>query len=182
MRRLCGLALCFLTLTPSIATAGGFLSPYIGVNFGADTTKKSTLYGGALGFLGKNGGVEFDVAYTPKFFGDDTLDLDGKLATVMGNVLIGGRHKGFSPYLAFGAGLIRTNISVFSDVFDGEAAKNNLGGNVGGGFFVGSKSVTVRADVRYFRAFSYESGLSDFDITADKLSFWRGSVGLGLMW
>ena len=182
--RIAALVLTLAVLIPATARADGFLSPYIGVNFGGDTTTKSTTVGGALGFIGTNAGVEVDLGYTPEFYGDDTLDVDGKVVTLMGNVLLGGRHKGFSPYVAFGAGLIRTNISAVTvgDVFDTEAVKNSIGGNLGGGFFAGSRHVTVRGDVRYFRAFSYESGLSDLDITSDKLSFWRGTVGLGLIW
>jgi hypothetical protein len=167
--------------SPAAASAGGFLSPYIGVNFGGDTLKKSTVYGGALGVLGEKAGFEVDFGYTPEFFGDDTLDVDGKLVTVMGNVLMGGKRAGFSPYFAFGGGLIRTNITVLGDVTDLEAAKNSFGGNLGGGFFAGGKSVTMRADVRYFRAFNFDDGLG-LNVIKDTLGFWRGTVGVGLMW
>lgn len=163
------------------ARADGFLSPYIGVNFGGDTTESSTTFGGALGFIGDKAGFEVDFGYTPDFFASDTLDVDGKLVTVMGNVLVGGRRGGFSPYFAFGGGLIRTDISVFDDVVDLEAAKNSFGGNVGAGFFAGGKNITVRGDVRYFRAFDFDDGL-DLDVVEDTLGFWRATVGVGLMW
>jgi Outer membrane protein beta-barrel domain len=170
---------------PAVASADGFLSPYIGVNFGGDTTENTTVYGGALGFVGQKAGFEIDFGYTPEFFADETLGVDGKLVTVMGNVILGGRRGGFSPYFAFGGGLIRTNISVVDDVLDLEAAKNSFGGNVGAGFFAGGRSLTLRADVRYFRAFDFDDGF-DFDldlgIIDDTLGFWRGTVGVGLMW
>jgi len=166
---------------PAAAGADGFLSPYIGVNFGGDTVKKSTVYGGAIGFFGQKSGFEVDFGYTPEFFGDDTLDVDGKLVTLTGNVLLGGRRPGFSPYIALGGGLIRTNITVLSDVADLEAAKNSFGGDIGGGFFAGGKSVTMRADVRYFRAFNFDDGLG-LDVIKDTLGFWRGTIGVGLMW
>ena len=175
------LAAAAVLSAPAAASADGFLSPYIGVNFGGDTIKKSTVYGGAIGFVGEKAGFEFDFGYTPEFFGADTLDVDGKLVTVMGNVLFGGKRAGFSPYFAGGGGLIRTDISVFDDVVDLESAKNSFGGNIGGGFFAGSERVTVRADVRYFRAFDFDDGL-DLDVIENTLGFWRGTVGVGLMW
>ncbi len=179
------LAAAAVLAVPAVAGADGFLSPYIGVNFGGDTTKKTTVYGGALGFVGQKAGFEIDFGYTPEFFGDETLGVDGKLVTVMGNVILGGKRGGFSPYVAFGGGLIRTNISVLDDVLDLEAAKNSIGGNFGGGFFAGGKTVTLRADVRYFRAFNFDDGLDldlDLGIIEDTLGFWRGTVGVGLMW
>lgn len=172
---------------PSMASADGFLSPFIGVNFGGDTTKKTTVYGGSLGFNGAKAGFEIDFGYTPEFFGDEAFGVDGKLVTVMGNMLLGGNRGGFSPYFVFGGGLIRTNISVLDDVLDVDAAKNSFGGNVGAGFFAGGKSFKVRTDVRYFRAFDFEGGL-DLDLDLDlpfvegTLGFWRGTVGVALMW
>lgn len=163
------------------AQADGFLSPYIGVNLGGDTTENSTTFGGALGFIGDKAGFEIDFGYTPEFFGSDTLDVDGKLVTVMANVLVGGRRGGFSPYFAFGGGLIRTDISVFDDVIDLDAAKNSFGGNIGAGFFAGGRNLTIRGDVRYFRAFDFDDGL-DLDVVEDTLGFWRATVGVGLMW
>ena len=166
---------------PQSARADGFLSPHVGVNFGGDTIDSSVNYGAAIGGMGSGAGFELDVNYTPEFFASDTLDVDGKLVTVMGNFLIGGRRGGFSPYFALGAGLIRTDITVFDDVIDLEAAKNSFGGNVGAGFFAGGGSLTLRADVRYYRAFDFDDGL-DLDVIEDTLGFWRGTVGIGLMW
>jgi Outer membrane protein beta-barrel domain len=179
------LAAAAVLTVPTAASADGFLSPYIGVNFGGDTTKKTTVYGGALGFMGQKAGFELDFGYTPEFFADEDFGVDGKLVTAMGNIILGGRRGGFSPYFVFGGGLIRTNISVVDDVLDVEAAKNSFGGNVGAGFFAGGSSFTLRADIRYFRAFDFDDGL-DFDldlgIIDDTLGFWRGTVGVGLMW
>lgn len=183
MRRLTALMLAgaAMLVLPRPVHADGFLSPHVGVNFGGDTIDNSVNYGAALGFMGGGAGFEIDANYTPEFFASDTLDVDGKLVTVMGNVLIGGRRGGFSPYFAFGAGLIRTSITVFDDVVDLEAAKNSFGGNLGAGFFAGGGSVSLRADVRYYRAFDFDDGL-DLDVIEDTLGFWRGTVGIGLMW
>jgi hypothetical protein len=174
-----------LLSAPAAAHADGFLSPFIGVNFGGNTSDKSTVYGGALGFMGQKSGFEIDFGYTSEFFSDDSFDVDGKLVTFMGNVILGGRRGGFSPYFAFGGGLIRTNINVIDEALDVEASKNNWGGNVGGGFFAGGRSLTLRADVRYFKAFDFDGGLDferDLGILDDTLGFWRGTVGVGLMW
>ena len=174
-----------LLAAPAVATADGFLSPFIGVNFGGNTSDKSTVCGGALGFMGQKSGFEIDFGYTSEFFGDDTFDVNGKVVTLMGNVILGGKRGGFSPYVAFGGGLIRTKIDAIDDVLDVEASKNNFGGDVGVGFFAGGKSLTLRADVRYFRAFNFDDGI-DFDldlgIIDDTLGFWRGTLGVGLMW
>ena len=179
------LAAATVLATPAVARADGFLSPFIGANFGGNTTEKTRVYGGAIGF-GGNKSFEIDFGYTPEFFADETLGVDGKLVTVMGNVMLGGGNRSsFSPYFVFGGGLIRTNISVLDDVLDVESAKNSLGGDVGIGFFAGGKSVKVRADVRYFRAFNFDDGIDlDFDlgIIDDTLGFWRGTVGVGFMW
>jgi aromatic-L-amino-acid decarboxylase len=135
MRRLLALVLIGggMLALPAQAWADGFISPYFGVNFSGDTTKNSTVFGGSLGFLGKSAGFEVDFGYTPDFFGDDTLDVDGKTATLMANVLVGGRHHTVSPYIALGAGLIRTDITGPSDVLDLHATENNWGGNIGAG-------------------------------------------------
>jgi hypothetical protein len=101
----------------------------------------------------------------------------------MGNVLVGGRRGGFSPYFAFGGGLIRTDITVDDDLVDLDAANNHFGGNIGAGFFAGGRNFTIRGDVRYFRAFDFDDGLElDLGFLEDTLGFWRGTVGVGLMW
>ena len=187
MKRMMALVLAAAAVlaVPAVASADGFLSPFIGVNFGGNTSDKSTVYGGALGFRGQKAGFEVDFGYTSEFFGDETFDVNGKVVTLMGNVILGGKRGGFSPYVVFGGGLIRTKIDAIDDVLDVEASKNNFGGDVGGGFFAGGSSLTLRADIRYFRAFNFDDGL-DFDldlgIIDDTLGFWRGTVGIGLMW
>ena len=184
MRRLAAGVMVFgaLMAAPSVARADGFIAPFVGVNFGGDTTKNSTPFGGSIGFLGHSAGIEADFGYTPSFFGDTpTIHVnDGKVATIMGNLLIGGRHHGASPYIALGAGLIRTNLTGLKDAIDISETKNNWGGNIGGGLFIGSGPVTFRGDIRYFKSFDTTG---DFpEITGDKLGFWRATVGVGFMW
>ena len=166
---------------PAPAWADGFIAPYFGVNFSGDTTKNSLNFGGSLGFLGKSAGFEVDFGYTPDFFGNDPLQVDGKATTLMSNVLVGGRRHGASPYIVIGVGLIRTDVSGVADILDIHATKNNWGGDIGGGMFVGSGKVTFRGDVRYFKSFESFGHITEI-ITGDKLGFWRATAGIGLMW
>ena len=108
------------------------------------------------------------------------------MTTLMANVILGigiGETTGgtVSPYIALGAGLIRTDISGPSDVLDLHATENNWGGNIGGGVMASAAGrSTFRGDVRYFKSFE-TSG--DFpQITGDKLGFWRATAGIGIMW
>ena len=172
-----------LLALPSPARADGFLSPQVAVNFGGDAAKESVGYGGALGFMGSNAGFEIDFNYTPEFFGDDSQDVDGKLMTLMGNVIIGGRRGGFSPYFAFGAGLMRASLEAVNANAVIDVNNNSWGGNVGGGFFAGGGGVAIRGDVRYYRSFNFDEGFDlDLDIVDDTLGFWRGTVGVAFMW
>jgi hypothetical protein len=179
------LAAAAVLAVPAVARRGRLSSRRSSGELGGNTTRKSTVYGGPSGSWAREAGFEIDFGYTSEFFGDEEFNVDGKVVTLMGNVILGGRRGGFSPYATFGGGLIRTKIDVIDDVLDAEASKNNFGGNFGGGFFAGGKSLTLRADVRYFRAFNFEDGL-DFDldlgIIDDTLGFWRATVGVGLMW
>jgi hypothetical protein len=103
--------------------------------------------------------------------------------TFMGNILIGGRRGGFSPYFAFGGGLIRTSLNVLDQNVVLDVNNNSWGGNVGAGFFAGGGAVSLRADVRYYRAFNFDEGFDlDLDIVDDTLGFWRGTFGVGFMW
>jgi hypothetical protein len=163
-----------MRIYPTQARADGDVAPFFGGNVGGETRKNSTTFGGSLGFLGKTAGFEVDFGYTPDFFGNDSLDVDGKTATVMGNVLIGGRHHGASPYIALGAGLIRKNLDDPTHVFN--QRKNNWGGGVGGKSYR-QRKVTFRGDVHY----SSPSIHDDFAIPV-KLGFWRATVSIGLMW
>lgn len=179
-----GLFVLFLTAAglalPASARADGFVSPHIGFNFGGDTTKDSLNMGVALGSIGGAAGFEFDFGYSPEFYGDEAGVDEGRVVTVMGNLLIGGRHGAFSPYVAGGLGLIRTNVEDLGEVFDIDLVKNSFGGNIGGGVFIGGGALTLRGDVRYFRVFNTDDELED--LLDRRLAFWRGSVGIGLMW
>lgn len=171
--------------TPPAARAEGFLSPYVGVNFGGDTDVRTTVFGGSVGVISGAGiGFEVDFGYAPDFF--DTEDFIGaktSVTTLMGNVMFApaSRGAGARPYVSGGLGLMRTSLDV-SDLFD-NVKRNDFALNAGGGLFVDlSRNFAVRGDIRYFRSLRGEdsnddSALPDFGFDLADFSFWRGTVG-----
>ena len=152
------------------------------MNFNGSTVDHRAVVGGSVTFLGSSGlGLEVDLGFIPDFFAPRDLDLDilgaNNVTTVMGNLVFAGRRGGLQPYVAAGAGLIRTQLGDFGELFD--AAASNLGVNVGGGLRLGGGRVSLQGDVRYFRNVTstdeplLEESLGDF-------SFWRGTVGVTL--
>lgn len=177
-----------LMAIPAGAQADTFLTPYVGSTFAAKygpaEPGNKFVYGGSLMMIGDAGiGFEIDGAYSPKFFslGDDNLfdfGSDGNVATLMGNLVFGFKGGGVKPYIAGGAGLMRSNISSPENLFD-DISDNKFGVNVGGGLRVGSGKFGVRGDLRYFRQLSNVE-FSDPNIDLGDFSFWRGTVGLSI--
>jgi opacity protein-like surface antigen len=143
----------------------------------SEASKFST--GGALTFLGKAAGFEFEFGYTPDFFNQQTdfaLIADSNVTTFMGNVLVNlGATARVKPYGIFGLGLLRSRIDA-TDLFDATTA-NDFGVNVGGGVIcMFADNVGVRGDIRYFRSLQDPSNDNDTDVTLGKFDFWRGAV------
>jgi len=86
-------------LRPTPARAEGYFSPFIGVNFGgvagnqftdALKTNSSVDYGGLIGYMGKGIlGIEEEVGYSPRFFGESGRFGSTGVLTVMTNAIIG---------------------------------------------------------------------------------------------
>jgi opacity protein-like surface antigen len=195
-------ALTLATLLPSnLAFADGFLTPFIGVNFGGSTDDKfvnavndnsKVNYGVALGYMG--GGIigfEEELSYTPKFFaaGGTPSGTFGEVnvITVMSNLIIGipigGQSGGgIRPYVVGGVGLFRTDIDRVSTLF--KASKNDFGFDLGGGvmgYF--ADHIGVRGDVRYFRNINASDQADNpvgIALSKGNLNFVRGSIGLVL--
>lgn len=166
---------------PAAARADILLTPYAGLNFGGSTVDKRAALGGSVTWLGHSGlGVEVDLGFIPDFFSRKDLDLDilgtNNVTTLMGNVVFGRTGGGLQPYVSAGAGLLRSKVGSFDELFDGVTTNNGLGVNVGGGLRVGSGRLSLRGDVRYFR------NLTDVDIalkdTLGDFGFWRATGGL----
>lgn len=180
------------------ASADWLFTPYLGINFGGaanfgdvgdfeDNFEKKAVFGGSLAWMGGGiVGVEFDLGVAPNFFeittGDEDFDFgDSNLTTLMVNAIVGapvgGSGGGIRPYVAGGAGLMRSRISptvIFNDL-----TSSDLGINVGGGvagFF--SDNVGLRGDIRYFRSLQDNEPDGNFDLGLSDFHFWRGTLGV----
>jgi opacity protein-like surface antigen len=166
------------------ADAQGFVSPFVGYNFGGDAgcpqitdcKDKRVNYGVAFGALGGLVGFEAEVARTNDFLGASSTQSTNVL-TFMGNFMLAPKFGPIQPYALGGIGLMRTSIESAGQDDD----ENQIAWDAGGGliaFF--SSHVGVRGDVRYFHAFEVLdfSSFPNFPIRETKLEFGRVSVAV----
>ena len=178
----------FLTLLISIvcaspARAEGFISPFIGYNFGGDSgcpsisncEDKNLNCALSVGALGGMFGFELEFAQIPDFFGDSPTS-ESSVITVMGNFMLAPRFGPVQPYGAAGLGLIKTEAEL-TGLFSED--NNSLGYNVGGGLIVlFGDHFGVRGDLRYFHAFN-AFDLLGFNFNEDtKIDYGRLSGGV----
>ena len=139
------------------AHAQGFISPFIGYNFGGDAgcpeitncDDKRTDYGVSFGALGSIVGFEAELGYTKNFFGETSTQTSNVL-TFMGNFMLAPKIGPVQPYGLAGLGLIRTSVEGLGTSSD----QNQFGWDLGGGLMVFfGEHVGVRGDVRYYHAF-----------------------------
>jgi Outer membrane protein beta-barrel domain len=198
MRRVSGIlgvvAALMIFAAPRTASAEGFVSPWIGVNFGSDPFPGlvhgdvidggRTSFGVTAGYMG--GGIiggEVDFGYSPSFFGDESDFGSNNLLTAMGNIIvgipIGGTHgAGVRPYVTGGIGLIRTS---YGEILNFDAISNNdFGYNLGAGIMGYFNShFGLRGDVRYFRNLEdHSSVVNGVNVDLGGLHFWRASLGV----
>lgn len=169
------------------------MKPFGGVTFGGSTTlvvdldseagKPKFNLGISASRLGEILGVEADVATTAGFFsGDsrsrDTLVLRSHVATVTGSVLVAMPKRiaqyGLRPYAVVGLGTMHVGAD---DNLQALRYSNWLPAwNVGGGAtgFL-SDFVGVNWDVRRFQTLGGSNTATG--IGAEKLSFWRATMG-----
>jgi len=173
-----------LVMAPSRASAQGFVTPFIGFDFGgnakcpeiSDCEDKTTNFGVAFGRLGPVVGFEEEFSYAKDFFGT-APGLSSSVLTLMSNVVIGPRISLVRPYVVGGLGLIKANVE-FTPNSLLEASNNGLGWDLGGGLIIGSRNIGVRGDIRYFHSFK-DLEFAGFDLGGDtKLDFGRATVGL----
>ena len=192
MRRplLAALVVAAALVVPSTARADILITPFAGWTFSSKTGEgdgaleldSRTVVGGSLAIVGGRGlGVEVDLGFVPDFFEPKDLDIDvlgdNNVTTVMGNLMFAGKAGGFRPYVTGGAGLIRSQVGDFGELFD--AVESSFGVNLGGGLFLGSGRISLRGDLRYFRSLSGSDDVL-IDQAVQDLRFWRGTVGLTL--
>lgn len=170
--------------SPVMASADGFVSPYIGGHFGNPSAEGRVNFGASVGWMhaGKVGAA-LDVGYGPSFFGNVGTFGSNSVTTVMGNLIVGAPVGGpggysFRPYLSGGVGLIRSTMNIPGSP-SGTFSNNDFGTNLGAGVmgFL-NEHVGVRGDVRYFRNLKDNSGPNDMNIDFGSFHFWRGSLGL----
>jgi opacity protein-like surface antigen len=168
------------------ANAQGFISPFVGYNFGGDAgcpeitncDDKRVNWGLGLGALGSIVGFEAEFAKTSDFFGS-TPNQSTDVLTFMGNVMLAPKIGPIQPYAEVGIGLMRTSVENVGESSD----ENQIAWDIGGGviaFF--SRHVGVRGDIRYFHSFQLldTSKLPNLPINETKLNFGRFAGALVL--
>jgi opacity protein-like surface antigen len=180
------LTAAFVCVLPARASAELFATPFAGVTF-IDSENRKTTFGAAIGGGGLVS-VEFEAARTllGSYQGIPVVDLNARVSTFMGNVMIRVPNGFFQPYLTAGAGIVRLTGSV--DVpFLGQivsASADDLGWNFGGGLMLfPTPNLGVRGDIRRFQtgAISWDdiTGIGGLDdIPLPKVDFWRATGGL----
>jgi len=159
---------------------GGFITPYIGFNFGGDSANCLGVtscedhrlnFGAAFGTRRGFFGIEEDVGYAPDFFGK-TGEGNGVL-TVMTSVLFVVPAGPIKPYALIGIGLVRPHFSTGNLSFD----QNALGYDIGGGINLSfAPSVALHGDLRHLHTLQ-DITFGGF-LSNQPLEFWRASAGL----
>jgi len=171
------------------AKADGFITPYLGYNFGGDSANCQSLsncdekhlnFGVSLMSAVAIFGFEEEIGYAKNFFAS-VPGADNNVFTAMSNVLAGVFAGPVQPYVLAGVGLIRTHVSL-NPAEGGAQTTNSFGYDLGGGiqgFF--SRSVGIRGDLRHLQTFGDVAILRVGPVNlvpSETLGFWRGSLGL----
>ena len=165
------------------ANAQGFVSGFLGYNFGGDSgcpeitncEDKNLNWGASVGALGGLFGFELEFAQIPDFFGESATS-DSSVITFMGNFMLAPRFGPVQPYLTAGLGLIKTEAELSTVLSEDN---NSFGYNTGGGLIVTfTNNFGIRGDIRYFHAFN-AFDLFGFDLNEEtKIDFGRLSGGV----
>lgn len=169
---------------PPDARAQGFISPFIGFDFGGDSgcqtagdcEDKNSNVGVAVGTMGALVGGEFEFGYARDFFGE-APGVSSNVLTLMANFMVGPRIGAVRPYVLGGVGLFKTHVELSAtDLL--ESDNNSFGWDIGGGLIImfGDR-VGVRGDLRRFSTFQ-ERTILGFDISNERLSFQRAAAAL----
>ena len=187
--RIVALTVASLAAAVPPATADGFITPYLGYNFGGDSANCQALtdcqekhlnFGVSLMSATGAFGFEEEIGYAKNFFAS-VPGADNNVFTAMSNVMGGVFAGPIQPYLLAGVGLIRTHVSL-NPLQGGDRTTNSFGYDLGGGingFF--SPGVGIRGDLRRLQTFGDVAILRVGPVNlvpSEKLSFWRASPGL----
>ena len=139
LRVACALAL--MLVASSAADAQGFISPFIGYNFGGDAgcpeisncEDKKSNFGVSFGTAGIIG-FEEELAYAKNFFGK-TPGASSSVLTLMSNVMVAPRIGPARPYALIGVGLIKSHVEATLGSL-ASIDNNNFGWDIGGGLML----------------------------------------------
>lgn len=169
-----------LLAAPAVASAQTIITPFAGATFGADSPGERPTFGASVLFMGTVAGFEFDLGYTPDFFGDsDPFDFvsGSNVTSLSANLVLGVGEGPVKPYVTGGVGLLRSQITSAGDLFD-EVSENDFGFNGGAGIIIMlSDHIGVRGDARYFRGLQ-DIDVGDLAIELDDFDFWRAYGGI----
>jgi opacity protein-like surface antigen len=175
-----------LALAAGPARADGYITPFLGYNFGGDSSNCQTLtncedkhlnFGASLMSASGIFGFEEDLAYAKNFFGV-VPGADNNVFTAMSNLTAGVFGGPVQPYVLAGVGLIRTHVSL-NPTTTGAQTKNAFGYDLGAGVngFV-TRAVGLRGDLRHLHTFQDVPILGATFASEEKLDFWRASIGV----
>ena len=182
----CAVLFAAALLAPSSAHAQGYISPFIGFDYGGDSgcptasdcEDRNSNIGVAFGTMGAVFGVEAELGYARDFFGESP-EQSSNVLTFMSNLMIGPRIGPVRPYVIGGLGLIKTHVELTAPSLL-ETDNNSFGWNFGGGVMVMfGQHVGVRGDLRRFSSFQ-ERSILGFSLSNEKLSFQRAAAALVL--
>src|SRR5262245_21377763 len=177
-----------LICAPIQARAEGFVTPWVGANWGSGISNGRAAFGVNAGGMGAGIiGGELAFGYSPSFWGTENDFGHNTVIDLMGNLIvgvpIGGTHgAGVRPFLTGGLGLVRTQIDG-ATLARVSSSNNIFGWNFGGGvmgFF--SEHVGLRGDLRYTRGFEdLKTGNTVLDLDGNnQLHYWRFQAGVVL--
>ena len=168
------------------ARAQGFISPFIGYDFGGDAScpnitncqDKKLNAGVAIGSMGSILGFEEELGYAKNFFGDAPA-FSSSVLTVMSNLMIVPAIGPVHPYVLGGLGLIKSHVE-FTSASLLTTNNNNFGWDLGGGvILLFGGHLGVRGDIRHLHSFqNLTVPVANFTINGEKVNFARASAGL----
>jgi hypothetical protein len=179
-----------LIAAPTQARAEGYVTPWVGANWGSDLTNGRAAFGVTAGGMGGGiFGAEANFGYSPSFFGTQNDFGHNTVIDLMGNLIVGipiggnrTQPSAVRPFVTAGVGLLRTQID--GGTLANVSSSNNMWGwNAGGGvmgYF--NEHVGLRGDIRYLRGFEdLATGNNVIDLSGNnQLHFWRISGGVVL--
>lgn len=188
-RRLAIVVLHTFLLTLAVSSdagAQGFISPFLGFNFGGDAgcpeitgcEDKNLNWGVAAGAMGSVLGFEEEFGYATNFFGESPTQSSNVL-TLMSNLMLVPKIGPVRPYFLTGVGLIKTHVELTpSSVLASD--NNSFGWDIGGGVMgMFGDHVGVRGEIRYFHAFQ-DLDVLGVNLSSTKIDFGRAAAGLVL--